>query len=104
MVGNQINFDITVSFEINHDEVGYVSHCPQLDIFSQGTTEKEAIENLKEAITLFLESCFTRGTLFDVLKECGYAICEKPKPIENEIVVHIPLDSVARDQRQAQAA
>ena len=31
----------------------YVSWCPELDIASQG--EKKAIENLKEAIELYLE-------------------------------------------------
>ena len=34
---------------------GFVSHCPQLDIASQGDTTEEAAANLKEAIELFLE-------------------------------------------------
>ena len=33
----------------------YVSLCPEFDIASQGETIEEAIENLKEAIELFLE-------------------------------------------------
>jgi predicted RNase H-like HicB family nuclease len=33
----------------------YVSWCPELDIASQGKTIEEAIENLKEAIELYLE-------------------------------------------------
>jgi predicted RNase H-like HicB family nuclease len=33
----------------------YVSWCPELDIASQGETIEEAIENLKEAIELYLE-------------------------------------------------
>lgn len=35
--------------------VWYVSWCPELDIASQGETIEEAIENLKEAIELYLE-------------------------------------------------
>jgi len=33
----------------------YVSWCPELDIASQGKTVEEAIENLKEAIEIYLE-------------------------------------------------
>ena len=33
----------------------YVSHCPELDIASQGETIEEAIKNLKEAIELYIE-------------------------------------------------
>jgi predicted RNase H-like HicB family nuclease len=33
----------------------YFSRCPELDIASQGETIEEAIENLKEAIELYLE-------------------------------------------------
>ena len=33
----------------------YVSRCPELDITSQGETIEKAIENLKEAIELYLE-------------------------------------------------
>lgn len=33
----------------------YVSICPELDIASQGKTVEEALENLKEAVELYLE-------------------------------------------------
>lgn len=33
----------------------YVSRCPELDISSQGEIIEKAIENLKEAIELYLE-------------------------------------------------
>ena len=35
---------------------GFVSLCPELDIASQGETEAEARENLKEALELFFET------------------------------------------------
>ena len=34
---------------------GFSSLCPELDIASQGQTEDEARENLREALELFLE-------------------------------------------------
>jgi predicted RNase H-like HicB family nuclease len=33
----------------------FVSHCPELDIASQGATPEEAHANLKEAVEGFLE-------------------------------------------------
>ena len=34
----------------------YVAYTPELDIASQGQTQREALENLKEAVNLFLEN------------------------------------------------
>ena len=45
---------LTALIEREGDE--YVSHCPQLDIASQGKTIEEARDNLKEALQLFLET------------------------------------------------
>ncbi len=32
----------------------YVAHCPELGVTSQGTTTEESLDNLKEAVTLYL--------------------------------------------------
>jgi predicted RNase H-like HicB family nuclease len=45
---------LTALIEREGDE--YVSHCPQLDIASQGKTIEEARDNLKEALQLFFET------------------------------------------------
>ncbi|MCE2450706.1 MAG: type II toxin-antitoxin system HicB family antitoxin [Candidatus Latescibacteria bacterium] len=37
----------------------YVSHCPQIGIASQGKNEEEAFNNLKEAVSLYLEEVTT---------------------------------------------
>jgi predicted RNase H-like HicB family nuclease len=34
----------------------YVALCPELDIASQGTSIENALENLKEAVALFIET------------------------------------------------
>ena len=44
---------ITVSI-VQDDDV-YISHCLDYDIASQGSTKQEAIDNIKEAVSLFLE-------------------------------------------------
>ncbi len=40
---------------INKENNLYTAWCPELDIASQGKSIEEAIENLKEAIELYLE-------------------------------------------------
>jgi predicted RNase H-like HicB family nuclease len=40
---------------ITKEDKLYVALCPELNVASQGTTEKEALTNLKEAVELFLE-------------------------------------------------
>ena len=55
----------------------YISSCPVLDVHSQGETQEKALKNLKEALTLFFASCFERGTLHEVLKNCGFKLIEK---------------------------
>ena len=35
---------------------GYVAHCPELDVASQGDSVAEARNNLAEALTLFFET------------------------------------------------
>ena len=34
----------------------YVALCPELDVASQGTSIESALDNLKEAVALFLET------------------------------------------------
>ena len=40
---------------IPEDEGGYTVYCPELDIYTQGETEEECLENLREAAELHLE-------------------------------------------------
>ena len=41
---------------IEREGDGYVSHCPELDIASQGKSIEEARDDLKEALQLFFET------------------------------------------------
>lgn len=40
---------------IEKEDDWYVSHCPELDVASQGKSVEEALKNLKEAVELYLE-------------------------------------------------
>ena len=101
MADNQIQFLFRVSVHAEPDEVGYVSHCPELDVFSQGKTEESAIRNLHEALELFIETCYENGTLLDVLRESGYEISKKCIQNENEHIMEIPFSLVSHGQANA---
>jgi predicted RNase H-like HicB family nuclease len=40
---------------IPEDEGGFSVYCPELDIYTQGETEQECLENLREAAELHIE-------------------------------------------------
>ena len=40
---------------ITKGEIAYVAFCPELGVSSQGKTEKSALNNLREAVELYLE-------------------------------------------------
>ena len=69
---NHIEFRVKLPFEVFMEGGYYISSCPPLAVLSQGDTEQEAIENLEEALELFLEGCYENGTLEAVLKENGF--------------------------------
>ena len=59
---------------------------------SQGKTENKALENLIDALSLCFISCFERGTLFEVLKECGFAPAStKPRKRDFDKYIDVPI-------------
>ena len=68
---NAIDITLHLPIRIIQKEQWYVASCSMLDVHSQGDTAEQAQTNLFEALTLFLASCFERGTLEAVLKEKG---------------------------------
>lgn len=68
----KVFFELTVPIKIKKEDDVFVSCCPVLDLYSQGDTEAEAKKNIFEVVRLFITSCFERGTLDAVLKECGF--------------------------------
>ena len=47
--------EMKFSAVITKGDVAYVAFCPELGVTSQGKTEKSAIQNLREAVELYLE-------------------------------------------------
>ncbi len=50
----------TLTAIIEREGDGYVAHCPEVDVVSQGDTVAEARDNLEEALTLFFETASTQ--------------------------------------------
>ncbi len=46
-----------------------MAHSHELDVSSCGDTEAKALDNLKEAIALFLEEADKMGTIDQILEE-----------------------------------
>jgi len=47
--------DLEFSSVVSKEGKWYVAHCPELEITSQGKTVELALENLREAIELYLK-------------------------------------------------
>ena len=64
-------FNITAA--IWEEESVYVSKCPELGVASCGDTAEEALDNLKEAVELYIDNAIELGIIEDVnaaLKSC----------------------------------
>ena len=68
----RVKFEFNLPAEVKKVGKLYVAKCPLVAVYSQGSSKKEALVNLIEAIQLFVESCFERGTLEQVLQSCGF--------------------------------
>lgn len=64
----RVQVEFSVPAEVREEGAYFVSGCPALDLYSQGETKEAALDNLGEALQLFLESCYERGTLEEVVK------------------------------------
>ncbi len=53
---------------LEKEEHGFVALCPELDVASQGSNIEDALQNLKEAVELFLE-CASKEELDHRLSE-----------------------------------
>ena len=72
-----------------------VAHFPDIDVASQGRTREEAERNLIEAAQLFIESCFERNVLDEVLKACGFTPGHSDdKPGRDNLTVPVELLAV----------
>ncbi len=63
---NQPMTNYFLSVTIWEEEGVYVSKCVELEVASCGDTPKEALENIREAIDLYLKNALEYGILTDI--------------------------------------
>jgi predicted RNase H-like HicB family nuclease len=77
----------------------FVGFCPALNIYSQGTTEEEARKTLESAILLYVQTCFKKNILEDVLKEAGFArFTEGSEPPGEALQQYIKIEQLKFDR------
>lgn len=91
-----IQFKVRVPVAVKKDGKWFIASCALLDVHSQGQSKEDAIHNLVEALQLFIESCLERGTLDQVLKECGFAPShEQNRESEENHFLDVPVTLLA---------
>ena len=101
-----IQFHVKVSFELKKEGDWFIASCCPLDVHSQGKTADQAVANLAEAIELFLESCYERGTLEQVLKESGFSPAHGERRYAGDQrrgMLDIPLPALIANKKNAEA-
>jgi predicted RNase H-like HicB family nuclease len=107
--GSTIRFNISVPIDIRQEGDMFYASCRPFDVHSQGNTEDRVKVNIVEALQLFIESCFERGVLDQVLKECGFIPSPKAHDMRQNMspskqMIDVPLDLlVANHVQQAHA-
>jgi predicted RNase H-like HicB family nuclease len=61
------NIRITADL-IPEEEGGFTVYCPELDIYTQGDTEQECLDNLREAAELHLEESGSQTSVRKVIR------------------------------------
>jgi len=91
----RVEFSVKLPFKVKKKRNLYISSCNVLDIHSQGYSEAEAKQNIKEAVRLFITTSFEMGTLDSVLKQCGFqarkVTLKALKPIKDHGFITVPI-------------
>lgn len=94
----KVAFRMQVPAEVREEAGMFYSSCPVLDVHSQGHSQKEALENLIEALTLFVETCYEQGTLGQLLRQIGLVPAHGEDVFAAEqCTVEVPLALIARE-------
>ena len=91
MNDQHIEFRFKLPYAVHREGGYYLASCPPLDVLSQGETEQEALDNLEEALGLFLEGCYENGTLEAVLKESGFREVASGPPMVGMPLLEVPI-------------
>ena len=72
----KITFKVNLPVKIKKSGKWFIAGCDVLDLITQGETREIAKVNLEDAIALFFATCYDKGTLESVLKNCGFPLTD----------------------------
>ena len=77
----------------------FVSHCRELDVSSCGDTAEEALENLGDAIKVYIDALTETRELSRVFRERHIRI--DPPPKDNEVTIRVSPGDLCRAYAQS---
>ena len=72
----QFMFRFTAAIRQDSDQGTWVSWCPELNLFSQGTNFQESLDALGATALSWIKYCYRRGILDDSLIRRGWSVTE----------------------------
>lgn len=105
MDAQKVSFSMRVPAVVRREGRWFYSSCPVLDVHSQGHSEEESLNNLIEALQLFVETCYEQGSLEQVLRAQGFEPPEEGEVNDDSgaLTVDVPLALIARQHAQTLA-
>ncbi len=90
MTTYEMHVQLPCSVRFEQETMTYVSECPPLKILSAGETESEAIDAIRSAIIMYLQSAVEDGMLGQLLVSKGFQFTANEQEIkEAEQVVGV---------------
>ena len=74
IVEPRVRFRVQTTVSVFDEDGKFVAYCEPLDLASQGDTPEQAQARLSEAIRFFIDSCYERGTLEQVLSDHQFTL------------------------------
>ena len=79
---------------VKQEDKGYSVICPELNVASQGETFEEAVDNIKEAVELYIESAEELGIIDEVLEQLGLTKedLKKKSLVPRVVTANVPIE------------
>ena len=103
MKRNPAEFRLLLHYSIKKGGDWFTVSNDALDLVAQGESEENALANFREVVMLFVESCYRRGTLYEVLNESGVLLpvdAQEPQKGTMEILMPLTAREKANDTRK----
>ncbi len=101
---SRVGVNIKFPAELHRERDTWVASCPQLHVASQGSTPREALAMLQEAMALFIEGCCEEGIMDRVLEESGLEVRATANAVDHaapQDTVSVPVNMVPHAQAVA---